>query len=52
MPYIVGGNQLAGHALLAYPSDYGVTGIHSFMVAENGEIVEADLGEDTSLPGS
>jgi hypothetical protein len=47
MSYLVGENLVSGHALLAYPSDYGETGIHSFMVSENGEIVEADLGEDT-----
>ncbi len=47
MSYEVNGNMLAGHALLAVPSDYGVTGIHSFMVAENGVVLQADLGEDS-----
>ena len=41
------GRMLAGHALLAFPADYGGSGIMSFMVGEAGVIYEADLGEDT-----
>ncbi len=47
MDYMVGENMVSGHALLAVPSDYGDTGIHSFMIAENGILLEADLGEDS-----
>ena len=46
MDYLVNGNMVAGHALLATPSDYGASGIMSFMIAENGVVYEADLGED------
>ena len=45
--YMIGGHMLAGHALLAFPADYGESGIMSFLVAENGIVYEADLGEDT-----
>lgn len=45
--YIVNNNMLAGHALLAVPSDYATSGIHSFMVSENGIVLQADLGEDS-----
>ncbi|MFY0661767.1 MAG: DUF2950 family protein [Shimia sp.] len=45
--YVSDGNMVSGHALLAVPSDYGNTGIHSFMVSENGLVLEADLGEDS-----
>lgn len=45
--YVVGGNMVAGHALLAVPAVYGDTGIMSFMVGENGVVYEADLGEET-----
>ena len=45
--YVVDGRMLAGHALLAFPADYGGSGIMSFMVGEAGVIYEADLGEDT-----
>lgn len=45
--YLVGGNMVAGHAMLAVPADYDGTGIHSFLIGENGILYEADLGEDT-----
>jgi hypothetical protein len=44
---MVGGNMVAGHALLAYPAEPGDSGIMSFMVGENGVIFEANLGEAT-----
>lgn len=47
MDYMIGGNMVAGHALLAVPADYGVSGVQSFMVSENGVVLEADLGEDS-----
>jgi hypothetical protein len=45
--YMIGGNMVAGYAFLAFPADYGETGIMSFMVGENGVVYEADLGADT-----
>lgn len=48
MDYMVNGNMVAGHALLATPAEYGVTGVFSFMVSENGIILQADLGDDTA----
>lgn len=47
MSYLLNDHMLGGHAMLAVPADYGETGIHSFMVSENGIILEADLGENT-----
>lgn len=47
MAYEIGGNMVAGHAVMAVPAHYGETGIHSFIVSENGVVHEADLGEDT-----
>jgi hypothetical protein len=47
LDYFVGGNMVAGHALLAYPAEPGATGVMSFLVGENGIVYEADLGEDT-----
>lgn len=46
-PYFVGDHFVAGHALLAIPADYGETGIHSFLVGENGIVYEADFGPET-----
>lgn len=45
--YMIGGNMVAGYAVVAYPARYGDTGIMSFMVGENGLLLEADLGEQT-----
>ncbi|WP_171131324.1 MULTISPECIES: DUF2950 family protein [unclassified Ruegeria] len=47
MDYFVNGHMVAGHALLAVPAEFGETGVHSFMVSENGIVYEAVLGEDT-----
>ena len=47
MSYVINGQMVAGHALLAVPAEYGVTGSHSFMVSEAGVVHEADLGENT-----
>ncbi|WMS43849.1 DUF2950 family protein [Acuticoccus sp. MNP-M23] len=45
--YTINGNMVAGHAMLAFPAAYGELGIMSFMIGENGQIFEADLGEET-----
>ncbi|MFH5775002.1 DUF2950 family protein [Paracoccus sp. NGMCC 1.201697] len=45
--YMIAGNMVAGHALVAYPAVYGDTGIMSFMVGEGGIVYQADLGEET-----
>ncbi len=45
--YLMGGDMVAGHAILAVPAIYGETGRVSFMVSENGRILEADLGPGT-----
>jgi hypothetical protein len=47
MSYVVNGNMVAGHALLAVPAIYGETGVHTFMIGENGIALQSDLG-----PGS
>ncbi|MBE9476257.1 MAG: DUF2950 family protein, partial [Proteobacteria bacterium] len=46
LDYIVNGNQIAGHAAIAVPAEYGVTGVMSFIVSENGQVLQLDLGED------
>ncbi|MEM1429715.1 MAG: DUF2950 family protein [Pseudomonadota bacterium] len=45
--YLVNGNMVAGHAMLAVPAEYGVTGITSFLVSEAGVVMERDLGPAT-----
>lgn len=47
MDYLVNGNMVAGHAILAVPAAYGETGVNSFMVSENGMVLETILGDET-----
>ena len=47
--YIINGNMIAGFAAIATPSQYGVTGIMTFVVNQSGKIYEQDLGDDTAL---
>jgi len=34
-----------GFALVAWPSDYGVSGVHSFIVSRDGVVYEKDMGQ-------
>ena len=46
--YLINGRLLAGFALLAYPADYGKTGVMTFIVNHYGDIYEKDLGAGTA----
>jgi Protein of unknown function (DUF2950) len=46
--YVVRGEMSAGFALVAWPAQYDVTGIMTFMVNQNGVVYEKDLGPDTA----
>ena len=45
--YLVDGQLSGGFALLAYPANYGVGGIMTFMVNQDGNILQKDLGDNT-----
>ncbi len=45
--YVVDGKMSGGFAFLAYPADYGSSGIMTFMVDSDGIIVQKDLGPDS-----
>ena len=47
--YIVNGNMIAGVGLVAYPVQYGVSGIASFIVNHDGVVYQKDLGQDTAM---
>lgn len=42
--YVVNGKMTGGFALLAYPAKYGVSGIMTFIVNQDGIVYEKDLG--------
>ncbi len=46
--YVINGNMVAGYALIAYPADYGITGVMSFLVNHYGDVYEKDLGPQTA----
>ena len=45
--YIAGGKMTEGFAFVAYPAEYGSTGVMTFIVNENGEVYQKDLGKKT-----
>jgi hypothetical protein len=45
--YIVNGAMRGGFAMLAWPADYGRSGVMTFMIAKDGVLREKDLGSDT-----
>jgi hypothetical protein len=42
--YISGGAMTGGHALVAWPAQWGDTGVMSFIVSKDGVVYEKDLG--------
>jgi hypothetical protein len=45
--YVVDGKMIGGFALVAYPAEYGNSGIMTFMVNHDGTVFQKDLGPDT-----
>ncbi|MDS7594311.1 DUF2950 family protein [Agrobacterium tumefaciens] len=45
--YVVDGNMIKGHALIAWPVTYGVTGVQTFLINNSGIVYESDLGQQT-----
>ena len=50
--YLVKGNMIGGFALVAYPAEYGNSGIMSFIVNHDGKVFEKNLGKDTATVAS
>ena len=45
--YVVKGKMIGGFALVAYPAEYGNSGIMTFIVNHDGVVFQKDLGPDT-----
>lgn len=45
--YVADGKMILGFAVLAYPADYGNSGIMTFMMDSNGVVYQKNLGDDT-----
>lgn len=46
--YVINGRMIAGFALIAYPAQYGESGVMTFIVSNNGKIYQKDLGAATA----
>lgn len=46
--YVINGRMIAGFAMVAYPADYGKSGVMTFIVNHNGRVFERDLGPNTA----
>ncbi len=46
--YLLGGNMRAGFAVIAWPVEYGESGVMSFIVSHSGIVYEQNLGPDSA----
>jgi hypothetical protein len=46
--YVVKGEMIGGFALVAWPAEYGVSGVKTFIVNNRGIVYEKDLGPTTA----
>jgi hypothetical protein len=46
--YLLGDKMRAGFALIAWPEEYGESGVMSFMVSHAGIVYEQNLGPDSA----
>jgi hypothetical protein len=46
--YIVDGQMVGGFAFVAYPAEYGNSGIMTFIINQDGALLQKDLGKTTS----
>jgi len=44
---VINGHMVAGFALVAWPAEYGVSGIMTFIVNRNGTVYQKNLGSKT-----
>jgi hypothetical protein len=45
--YVINGKMIGGFALVAYPAEYGASGIMTFIVNHDGVVYQKDLGKET-----
>ncbi|MGP0071440.1 MAG: DUF2950 family protein [Bryobacteraceae bacterium] len=49
-PYVLGKAMIGGFALVAWPAQYGISGIHTFIVNQDGVVYEKDRGAQSATP--
>ena len=45
--YVINGNMIAGFALVACPTEYGTSGVMTFIISHHGKLYQKDLGPET-----
>ncbi|MBP1729757.1 MAG: hypothetical protein H6Q55_186, partial [Deltaproteobacteria bacterium] len=45
--YVVKGKMIGGFALVAYPAQYGSSGVMTFIVNQDGVVYQKNLGKET-----
>ncbi len=48
LDYVINGKMIGGFALVAWPAEYLVTGVQTFIVSHDGIVYQKDLGPDTA----
>lgn len=46
--YVINGNMIGGFALVAWPAEYGESGIMTFIVNQQGRVYQRNLGDSTA----
>ena len=46
--YMVNGKMTGGFAFVAYPAEYGNSGVMTFIINQDGVLLQKDLGKSTT----
>ena len=46
--YVINSNMIAGFALVACPTEYGTSGVMTFIINQQGKLYQKDLGPKSS----
>jgi len=46
--YVINGNMIGGFAMVAWPAEYGDSGVMTFIVNQQGRVYQKDLGPNTA----
>jgi hypothetical protein len=49
LDYRVDGRLVRGFALVAWPAEYGRSGLHTFLINQDGELLQKDLGPNSGF---
>jgi hypothetical protein len=50
--YVINGHMIGGFAVVAWPAEYGESGIMTFIVNQQGRVFQKDLGKATEKTAS